>query len=84
MSITSPLVSIIIPVYNGANYLKEAIESALGMKANKELLPIQPGDVPDTFANVDDLVSEFNYKPSTPIKLGVENFVKWYRKHYKV
>ena len=61
-----------------------AIESALGMKANKELLPIQPGDVPDTFANVDDLVSEFNYKPSTPIKLGVENFVKWYRKHYKV
>ena len=61
-----------------------AIENALGMKANKELLPMQPGDVPDTFANVDDLVSEFNYKPSTPIKLGVENFVKWYRKHYKV
>ena len=60
-----------------------AIENALGMKANKELLPMQPGDVPDTYANVDDLVSEFNYKPSTPIKIGVENFVKWFKSYYK-
>ena len=61
-----------------------AIEDATGMKANKELLPLQPGDVPDTYANVDDLVTEFNYMPSTPILLGVNNFVKWYRQHYKV
>ena len=60
-----------------------AIEQALGMKANKELLPMQPGDVPDTFANVDDLVTEFNYKPSMPIKIGVRNFVNWYQDHYK-
>ena len=61
-----------------------AIEDTLGLKANKNLLPIQPGDVPDTFANVDALVTEFDYKPSTPLKLGVENFVNWYREHYKV
>ena len=61
-----------------------AIEQALGMKANKDLLPMQPGDVPDTFANVDDLVTEFNYKPSMPIELGVENFINWYREHYNV
>ena len=54
------------------------------MKANKDLLPMQPGDVPDTFANVDDLVTEFNYKPSMPIELGVENFINWYREHYNV
>ena len=61
-----------------------AIEQALGIKANKDLLPMQPGDVPDTFANVDDLVTEFNYKPSMPIELGVENFINWYREHYNV
>jgi UDP-glucuronate 4-epimerase len=60
-----------------------AIEDALNMKAEKELLPLQPGDVPDTYANVEDLVKEFNYKPSTPVKTGVANFVNWYQKHYK-
>ena len=57
----------------------EAIESTLGMKADKELLPLQQGDVPDTFADVDDLVKEFDYKPATSIKLGVKNFVEWYK-----
>jgi len=57
----------------------EAIESALGMKADKELLPLQQGDVPDTYADVDDLVKEFDYKPATSIKLGVKNFVEWYK-----
>ena len=57
----------------------EAIESTLGMKADKELLPLQQGDVPDTYADVDDLVKEFDYKPSTSIKLGVKNFVEWYK-----
>mgnify|MGYP003981729709 FL=1 len=60
----------------------EAIEEALGIKAMKELLPIQPGDVPDTYADVDDLVKEFGYKPSMPVKQGIENFTKWYREYY--
>lgn len=57
----------------------EAIESTLGMKADKELLPLQQGDVPDTYADVDDLVKEFDYKPATSIKLGIKNFVEWYK-----
>ncbi len=62
------------------DYIK-AIESALGINAEKELLPLQPGDVPDTYADVDDLVREFGYKPSTSIKLGVKNFVDWYKEY---
>ena len=58
-----------------------AVEDALGVKANKELLPLQSGDVPDTYANVDDLVREFNYRPSMDINQGVRNFVDWYKKY---
>ncbi len=61
-----------------------ALESALGKKAEIELLPLQPGDVPDTFADVDDLVEQFHYKPATPIAEGIERFVHWYRDYYKV
>jgi UDP-glucuronate 4-epimerase len=60
----------------------EAIEEAMGIKAEKELLPLQPGDVPDTFADVDDLVKEFGYKPSMDVKKGVANFVAWYKEFY--
>ena len=60
-----------------------AIEEALNLKAEKELLPLQPGDVPDTYANVDALVKEFNYKPSMPVKTGVANFVDWYKKYHE-
>jgi len=62
------------------NYIG-ALENSLGIKAEKELLPLQPGDVPDTYADVDDLVEEFNYKPLMNIKQGVENFVKWYKEY---
>ena len=58
-----------------------ALENSLGIKAEKELLPLQLGDVPDTYADVDDLVEEFNYKPLMNIKQGVENFVKWYKEY---
>ena len=58
-----------------------AVEDALGVKADKELLPLQPGDVPNTYAAVDDLVQEFNYKPSMNIKEGVKNFVDWYKEY---
>ena len=60
----------------------EAIEEALGIKAMKELLPIQPGDAPDTYADVDDLFKEFGYKPSMSVNQGVDNFTKWYREYY--
>jgi len=60
----------------------EALEASLGKVAEKELLPLQPGDVPDTYADVDDLVEEFSYKPSTSVKQGVENFVRWYKEYY--
>jgi len=59
-----------------------AIEEALNLKAEKELLPLQPGDVPDTYANVEALVKEFDYKPSMPVKTGVANFVDWYKEYH--
>ena len=62
----------------------DAIEQSLGIKAIKELLPMQLGDVPDTHANVDSLIEEFDYKPSTTIQDGIQHFVTWYRKYYKV
>lgn len=61
-----------------------AIESALGMTAEKQLLPMQPGDVASTYANIDALESAVGYRPSTPIKLGVERFISWYRSYYGV
>ena len=61
-----------------------AIEEFVGKKADKELLPLQPGDVPDTYADVTDLSEEFGYKPNTSVRDGVEKFVLWYRKFYKV
>ena len=64
------------------DYIK-AIEDALSIKAEKELLPLQPGDVPNTFADIDDLVEEFDYKPSMNMRDGVRNFVNWYLDFYK-
>jgi UDP-glucuronate 4-epimerase len=61
-----------------------ALEKALGKRAKINLLPLQPGDVPDTYANVDDLIEQFNYKPSTSVEDGVANFVQWYRAYFKV
>ena len=58
-----------------------AIEDSLGIKVEKELLPLQPGDVPDTFADVDDLVRDFDYKPSINVKEGVEKFIDWYKEY---
>ena len=61
-----------------------ALEKALGKKAEKEFLPLQAGDVPETYANVDDLVEQFNYKPNTSIEDGINSFVSWYRDYFKV
>jgi UDP-glucuronate 4-epimerase len=59
-----------------------AIEENLGIEALKKLLPLQPGDVPDTYADVSDLVKEFNYQPTTKLADGVKNFVDWYKEFY--
>ena len=61
----------------------EAIEEALDRKAKKNFLPMQPGDVPTTWADVDDLVEDFGYSPSVPIGEGVKKFVKWYLDFYE-
>ena len=58
------------------------LEEKLGKTAQKELLPMQPGDVPDTYANVDALIEDVGYQPGTPIEVGIENFVQWYRSFY--
>jgi UDP-glucuronate 4-epimerase len=60
-----------------------AIEKATGREAKKVFLPRQPGDVPKTFANVDDIVRDVGFRPSTPITEGVARFVDWYRSYYK-
>jgi UDP-glucuronate 4-epimerase len=63
-------------------YLIELLENATGKKAIRELLPMQPGDVPATFADIDDLSNDVGFRPNTPIEEGVRRFVKWYREYY--
>jgi len=65
-------------------YFIETIEKCLGKKAIKNYLPIQKGDVPRTYANVDDLMNDVGYKPSTSLEYGISQFVEWYKKYYNV
>ncbi len=60
------------------------LEEALGKTAEKNFLPMQAGDVPATFADVDDLTRDVGFRPSTPIEEGVRRFVAWYREFYRV
>ncbi len=78
-------------IYNIGNHqpvellhLIELLENCIGKKAEKVMLPIQPGDVPATYADVDDLVRDFDFSPSTAINVGVSRFVEWYRDFYRV
>lgn len=78
-------------VYNIGNhqpvelsYFIECIEEKLGRKAEKNLLPIQDGDVEATYANVDDLMNDVGFKPATPIETGISNFIDWYKEYYKI
>ena len=78
-------------VYNIGNSLPvklmdfiEAIEQALGKTAQKNMMPIQPGDVPATWADVSDLVEDLDYQPGTPIREGVNRFIDWYKSFYDV
>ena len=78
-------------VYNIGNNNKqklmhyiEVLEDCLGAQAEKNFLPMQPGDVPATYADVDDLVSDLDYKPNTSLEYGIKQFVDWYRTYYGV
>ena len=78
-------------VYNIGNnqpvellYFIQVIEKALGKKAEMNLMPLQPGDVPATFADIDDLMRDVGFKPSTPIEVGIERFVEWYMGYYGI
>ena len=62
----------------------ENIEIATGKKAIMEMKDIQAGDVEKTWADVDSLINEFDYKPSTPVADGIKKFVEWYREYYKI
>jgi UDP-glucuronate 4-epimerase len=62
----------------------EVLEQAIGKKAEKKLSPLQPGDVPATYADIDDLARDVGFAPSTPIEEGIPRFVKWYREFYRI
>jgi UDP-glucuronate 4-epimerase len=64
-------------------YVIELLEKALGRKALKTMLPMQSGDVQVTYAEVDDLMDDVGFKPDTPVEVGVQRFVDWYREYYK-
>jgi UDP-glucuronate 4-epimerase len=65
------------------HYIK-VLEDCLGKKAEQNLLPLQPGDVPETYADVSDLINDVDYKPETTVEHGVKQFVNWYREYYKI
>ena len=60
------------------------LEQTIGKKAICELLPMQPGDVPATFADVDNLIRDVGFNPSTPIAEGIARFIAWYQQYYQV
>jgi UDP-glucuronate 4-epimerase len=60
------------------------LEKLLGKKARMNLLPMQPGDVPRTFADIDDLMKDVSFKPATSVEDGIRRFIEWYREYYKV
>ncbi|MEA1887205.1 MAG: NAD-dependent epimerase [Bacteroidota bacterium] len=62
----------------------EAIEKEMGVEAKKEYLPMQPGDVPSTWADVNSLIETINYRPHTPVNEGIKNFIKWYKEYNKI
>ena len=62
----------------------ETLEKALGKTAQKEYLPMQPGDVYQTYADVSELMKDFDFKPSTSIETGLNKFAEWYKSYYKI
>ncbi len=66
------------------NYFIETIEKALGRKAKKQYLDLQPGDVPATYADVEDLARDVGFKPATPVEEGIARFIDWYKEYYRI
>jgi UDP-glucuronate 4-epimerase len=66
------------------NDMIQLLEEGLGKKAIKRFLPIQPGDVPETFADIDDLVNDINFKPNISIEEGIKRFIEWYKQYYGI
>ncbi len=66
------------------NYFIELIEKELGQTAQKNLLPLQAGDVPETFADIDDTKNKLNWQPQTSIETGIKKFIAWYKEYYKI
>lgn len=64
-------------------YFIEVLERCLGKTVEKEYLPMQPGDVYQTYADIDDLIRDFDFRPNTPLDVGLTEFVKWYKEYYK-
>jgi len=62
----------------------EVLEETLGIEAKKNFLPLQPGDVPDTCADVGDLIRDVGYQPDTPVEVGIQKFVAWYKDYYQI
>jgi UDP-glucuronate 4-epimerase len=60
------------------------LEECLGLEAKKEFLPLQPGDVPCTCADIEDLVRDFGFRPQTSVREGISQFVKWYQDYYRI
>ena len=60
------------------------LEDCLGKKAIKNMLPLQPGDVPYTYADTEDLMNDVGYKPDTRIEAGIAKFVSWYKNYYEI
>jgi UDP-glucuronate 4-epimerase len=88
---TSEITSAPYKVYNIGNNQPvnlldfiEILENHLGIKAKRELHPLQPGDVPETYADIEELVKDTGFKPSTPLEVGLKHFVTWYRSYYNV
>ena len=78
-------------VYNMGNHRSvqllhfiEILEDKLGVKAKKQFLPMQPGDVYQTYVDVNELMRDFGYAPDIPIEIGLEHFVRWYKEYYHV
>ena len=69
---------------NNLLHFIQVLEDCLGIEAKKNLLPMQPGDVPVTYADVDALIKDVGFKPNTPIEVGLEQFVKWYLSYYQI
>jgi UDP-glucuronate 4-epimerase len=65
-------------------YFISILEDLIGKKADINMLPMQPGDIPDTCANIEKTISDLGYSPHTNIETGLEKFVNWYKEYYKI